>query len=68
MIDLKIEEYLLMKLIAGVYKHEISSEQIAERVKMFAIAVADKQRECCALWADDSSVIDCPLVSNDLND
>ena len=68
MVDLKTERNILMKFIDGVYEHEISREQIAERVKMFAIAVADKQRECCALWADNSSVIDCPLVSNDLND
>lgn len=50
MTDLKIEKSILMKFIDGVYAQDISREQIEQRVEMFAIVVADKQRECCALW------------------
>lgn len=65
MTDLKIEKSILMKFIDCVYAREISREEIEERVEMFAIVVADKQRECCALWVENSSVMDCPLATND---
>jgi hypothetical protein len=68
MTDLKIEKSILMKFIDGVYEQEISREQIEQRVEMFAIVVADKQRECCALWVENSSVMDCPLATNDFKD
>jgi hypothetical protein len=68
MIDLKFEKSILMKFIDGVYAQEISREQIEQRVEMFAIVVADKQRECCALWMENSSVMDCPLATNDFKD
>ena len=66
MTDLNNEKYILMKFIDGVYAQEISREQIEQRVEMFAIVVADKQRECCALWVENSSVMDCPLATNDI--
>jgi hypothetical protein len=68
MLDLKIEKSLLMKFIDGVYAGEISREQIEQRVEMFAICVADKQRECCALWIENSVVMECPLATNDFKD
>jgi hypothetical protein len=68
MTDLKIEKSILMKFIDGVYEHEISREQIEQRVEMFAIVVADKQRECCALWVENSGVMECPLVTDDFKD
>lgn len=65
MTDLKIEKSILMNFIDGVCSRNLSREQIESRVEIFAIAVANKQRECCALWVENTSVIDCPLVTDE---
>ena len=67
MTDLKVDKITLMDFIDGVYEQSISREQIEQRVEMFAIRVASKQRECCALWVEDNQIMNCPLATNDFN-
>lgn len=68
MTDLKVDKITLMHFIDGVYEQSISREQIEQRVEMFAIMVASKQRECCALWVENSEVMNCPLATNDFKE